>query len=41
MLDLPGDLIKVLESKIYSEGGLLEDLSSDHDWMLIKKTMFL
>lgn len=41
MLDLPGDLIKVLETKIYSEGGSLEDLSSDHDWMPSKKTMFL
>lgn len=27
MLDLPADQLKVLDTKIYSEGGLLKDLS--------------
>lgn len=40
MLDLPGDLIAVLETKMYSEGGWLDELSfSDHDWKLIKKNL--
>lgn len=40
MLELPGDLITVLETKLYSEGGWLDELSfSDHDWRLIKKNL--
>lgn len=36
MLDLPGDQLKELETKIYSQGGLLKDLSSFFDGLSTK-----